>query len=157
MRDLNKQLENARQSNEGFHPSLFDIDFNFSGINDLPKIMKKLVSEIFMTPKFDSDMIDFGENKIDIKFSIDTTSDDFKELLKYLFNLKSEEEQKVLGSITIYYYSKDGTIFFKRKLKEVKFNKDENKFDIFDCLRFDAEPIHEIETNFTFEKIEYSI
>lgn len=161
MKRLNEKLKEVNQISEGFHPSLFDVTFNFEGIGELPKVMAALVSGVFITPEFIGMGINLGGNKIDIGFSIDTTSNEFKSLLKYLFDLKNNKpkdgECNILGSITIYYYSKDGSVFMKRKLHDVKFNYDENKYDIFDSLMFDAGPIHELEAGFTYEKIENEI
>lgn len=159
MGKLNNKLKEVNQTSEGFYPSLFDVDYEFRGLGELPKIMKSLTTQIYISPKMSIMGIDMLDNKIDVNFQIDTTSSDFAELLDFLFKLKNkkEEEQEVLGHITINYYSKNGTIFYKRIIKDVKFNKKENTFDIFDSLRFDAEPIKELEVNFTFEKIEYYI
>lgn len=161
MTRLNEKLKAANQTSEGFHPSLFNITFNFEGIGELPKVMSTLTCGVHITPEFIGMGINLGGNKVDISFVIDTTSNEFKTLLKYLLNLKNNKpkdgECNILGSITIYYYSKDGSVFMKRKLRDVKFNYDENKYDIFDSLMIDAGPIHELEASFTYEKIEDEI
>lgn len=161
MNKLNNKLKEVNQISEGFHPSLFDITFNFQGIGELPKVMKQLATGVFITPKVDLLKLELVPNKIDINFTIDTSSKDFKGLLRYLIELKNnppkDGEGDTLGSITILYYSRDGSIFMKRIFHDVKFNYDENKYDIFDSLRHDADPIHELETSFVFEKMENCI
>lgn len=165
MKNLNDKIKEANQTSEGFHPPLFVVKFNFEGIGDIPKIMNDFAYDINISQKLQtSEVVPSYKsyNVIDIGFTIDTTSTDFKSLLNYLLMLKgktqiSEKKRDILGSITIYYYSKDGSIFMKRQLHGVGFNYNKNSYDIFDKLSYDAKPIHVLDASFIYEKIENEI
>lgn len=146
MENINTRLNSIKQTTEGFYPSLFDVTYNFQGICDIHKILKKFTNKISIEDK-----------NVDIELTIDTTSKEFKELLKYLFNLKNKNNKQILGNIAILYYSKDGSIFYKRILSNVKFNAQKTHFDIFNHLHFDGETIHQLPVSFTFEKIVHTI
>ena len=78
---LNKNFENINHHSCGFYPQLFQIEYNFQGIGDIPKFLKKLTNGITI--------IENTENKIIIKLHIDTTSEEFKHIFSFLINSKT--------------------------------------------------------------------
>lgn len=162
MEHLNSKLDVVNQKSEGFYPGLFEINYNFEGIGDLPKIMKAYTNEIDISKEIPNTFdMELGDKNIEIKFQIDTSSDEFKGLLKYFIELhQSVVSDSLLGTITIYNYGTDGKVFLKRIFHGIKYNRPVNTFDIFDYLNFNPampDVIHHLHINFTYEKLEYVV
>lgn len=160
MSKLNQILENSRQHTEGFYPSLFQIEYNFEGLGEIPKILKNLTNSISISEYSSKMGLKFLDNKIKLKIQIDTSSQEFKQLFSFLLTSRSLriDPSPVLGTITIYYYNKKGAIFYKRILTDVKLCNDDNQYDIFNDLDYSCDSIiNDLEISFTYDKISHEI
>lgn len=153
---MEKLNEVLRDKTEGFHPSLFSMDYPWQGLGELPKVFAKYTQHVENHPEFDSMGIKIAGNELHIEYTIDTNASDFKEMLKYLLNDQNNRDKEILGDIVVLYYNKSGAVYYKRRYKNVKILNN-NKYDFLDFLDYSAESISTMLINFSYEKIEHEI